>query len=328
MKKKSAPKNSVKDFAPLPVPEPLLRHHSEVLRTLMKQWNEANKIPPVLLVTGPSGIGKTTICVWLAQWLLCERRTHEPCGDCAACQRALHQNWIDFTWIQPESTDEGKTGTLKIHQFEELKTSQGFGAHSGGYRVILIQNAETLTAQAANSLLKLLEEPPQNWIFLLTAADSTLLLPTLVSRCQRLRLKPIPDSVLKELLDLSEVPRDRVAACVQAAQGSWGRAVRLAQNETWEKQAVVESFIRQPEVHLEPLLNWGSASDANLGFLIDLLELKIAETLQKTSDAPHDRREFWIQRGLETAEARTKISLPLNRKVLVQGILMPWLSLR
>ena len=114
------------------------------------------------------------------------------------CQRALKGSWVDFTEIRPEDEEEGRPGSLKIDQFRKLKESQGFGAHEGGYRIFLIPDADRMTPQAANSVLKILEEPPKGWIFFLTASDPTLVLPTVLSRCQSLKLRPFDPDTLKQ----------------------------------------------------------------------------------------------------------------------------------
>ena len=101
-----------------------------------------------------------------------------PCGECNSCRRAIQGNWVDFTEVLPEDSGDGSssssTGTLKVDQFREIKRKLGFGAHEGAYRIVLIPNADRMTVQAANSVLKLLEEPPPGWLFFLTASDPTL----------------------------------------------------------------------------------------------------------------------------------------------------------
>src|SRR5690606_25392027 len=117
----------------LPVPEPLIRHHSSTLLPPMRQWLEQSRVPPVLLMTGLPGVGKRSVAYYLSQWLHCEnsgfssnRQLMEsapevpenpaPCRRCPSCQRAEKGTWVDFTEISSTS-DEGESGTLKIEQF-------------------------------------------------------------------------------------------------------------------------------------------------------------------------------------------------------------------
>ncbi len=397
----------------LPVAPAMVRHHLETLTRPMLQWAETGRVPPVLLLTGPSGTGKREIAYFLAQWLLCEKVgfgkrlgrgsaassespaeednqdslfggpslfgdaseetkeaptssapsasesapekfevPFEPCGKCLSCQKALQGTWVDFTEIAPDE-DEGST-SLKIDQFRQLKATMGFGAFDGAFRITLIRGADRMTSQAANSLLKLLEEPPPGWIFFMTAADSSLILPTLLSRSQTIRLRPFTRDELRELLRATDLPIERHALCADLAQGSWGRAVELAQADTWERRASVFRFLERPTAELNALVDWAAQEPANFTFLLDQLELICSDLVQSTLTeagrpydflnadgkmalASHSRevikrlgsreaaRDFWIERARRVFRARIESMAPLNRKILIQDILIPFL---
>lgn len=393
---------------PLPVPELLLHYHGSTLFSAFRQWAAQEHVPPVLLLTGPAGIGKREIAFTIAQWILCEKspfgkpaadensanfdlfggtsaesaenhRTEQPtehqadhqaeqntagiltrpCGECASCRRALHGNWVDFREIASEDEDGG---TLKIDQFRDLRAQAGFGAHEGSYRIFLITHAERMTPQAANSMLKLLEEPPRGWMFLLTAADASLLLPTLVSRCQRLRLKPLPEATVRQLLLDSGVRGDRATVCARLAHGSLAKARALAEEETWEQRKNLFRFLDGPSEHLSGWVDWAAADNAHFNLLLDQLEQALEDLLRFTlwpqvgatnadafdwsntdgakSLADHARRasqalgslegarEFWLGRAERLARVRQESQAPLNRKILLQDLLTPWLEIR
>lgn len=348
---------------PLPLPEALIAHHSPVLRGPLQEWKARGQVSPALLITGPEGIGRRAIAYILAQWIFCtenglrgarslpsnETERWKPCGSCAHCRKGLRGQWVDFTEIVPE---EGASETLKIDQFRALKTSVGMGAHESPFRIFLIPNAEKMTHQAANSLLKLLEEPPPSWIFLLTAADPTLLLPTIVSRCQQLRLRPLSPSVLRELMQSSSVPKDRLEICAQIAQGSLSRALYLASDEAWEKRKAVFSLLTDPASTIGALVDWGSSDTSHLSLLIDQLEQATtdlirwslapssyswmnhdlrqqlethARLLSKKRGGVEQARQFWIEQAQRLAKTRQEAMAPLNRKILLQSLLLPWL---
>lgn len=319
----------------------------------MQQWAELGRLPPVLLVTGPSGIGKRAVVQYLSQWILCERTGFQsaapdqqdglfgggeatatrqiapataPCGECNACLKAIKGSWVDFTEIAAEDEDGG---TLKIDQFRRLKATQGFGAFDGAYRIVFIRDADRMTPQAANSLLKILEEPPPGWLFFLTAADASLLLPTLVSRCQRLRLRPLPSETLHELLKLTNAPVDRQALCAELAQGSWARAQSLADPDIWDQRAVIQRFIEKPQAELNALVDWASQEDSRFQFLLDQLELacesELRELLGRQSGTDDRRARLAILRSERLFRARLESLAPLNRKLLLQDILIGWL---
>jgi DNA polymerase III delta prime subunit len=391
----------------LPVPEPVIRHHSASIASAMREWAAQKRVPPVLLLTGTAGCGKRSLSYWLAQWIFCERNGFGkgeeaqatapgeegqedpftvsmfgeapaaaeaptpapsasaspdpggPCGQCAACMRALHGNWVDFTEVLPEGADGTETtGTLKVDQFREIKQKLGFGAHEGAYRVVLIPNADRMTMQAANSVLKLLEEPPRGWIFFLTASDPTLVLPTILSRCQQLRLRPFQPDALEELLALAGVSPDRARICAELAQGSWAKALGLANEEMWEHRQALFGFLKEPASQLSALVDWASQEPRHFDLLVDQLEQATCELIRwsvspatanpegyhwanadgRTALVHHAKsavkrqgsvaraRDLWIERSLRLARARQEALAPLNRKLLVQDLLLPWLE--
>lgn len=283
-----------------------------------------------------------------------------PCGECSACQRALNGNWVDFSEILPDDADPetGGGGSLKVDQFRKIKSTLGFGAHEGAYRIVLIPNADRMTVQAANSVLKLLEEPPPGWIFFLTASDPTLVLPTILSRCQALRVRPFPAPVIRELLAQAGVDPERAAICAELAQGSWAKALALAGPEAWDHRDAIFLFLREPSAQLTALVDWASGAPAHFDLLLDQLEQLSSELIRWTvspdaarpenypwinvdgriSLSSHAKavtnrlgglaaaREFWIGRANRIAELRQQSLAPLNRKILLQDLLLPWLN--
>lgn len=332
-----------KNLSLLPLPKEVLQHHSSSLLPLLKTW--AERVTPVLLITGPVGVGKREIAHHLAQWLFCEKNL--PCGKCGPCLRMKAGENVDFQEISPEISDTGRVGSLKTEQFRFLKETQGHSGFQSQYRVILIDSAERMTPAAANSLLKLLEEPPRNWVFLLTASDASLILPTLASRCQRLRLKPFPQDALLQLLEADQVPVERRSFCAELSQGSWKRALSLAQDEVWEKRATLLQFTAQPMTYLEKVTDWAVQDADSFAFVIDQLEqityslirltLEVQEKLPRALQEAYEKgiqthgseegaREFWLDCADRLSLARERISLPLNRKLLAQNTLGPWLG--
>jgi hypothetical protein len=371
----------------LPVPKAALDHHLKTLKPSMEEWLGSGKLPPVLLLTGLSGVGKRSIGYFLAQWIFCENvgltsspeeapedtgfffgdepkkeaapapaseKRIEPCGECLQCKRALSGSWVDFTEITSDEEDESANSSLKIDQFRKLKESAGFAAREGGHKIILIPNADRMTPQAANSVLKILEEPPRGWIFFLTASDPTLLLPTVLSRCQQLKLRPMPLETVQELLSDAGILGEKQKVAASLSQGSWGRALSLATEDTLEHRQMLFDFLERPQGALNLLVDWAAQTPEKLGLLFDQLELICldlvrfsvsedqnykwnntdgATALKNHADSLHRKlgsmenvRAFWIARSERIAIARREALAPLNRKLLIQDILMPWLE--
>ena len=367
-------------LAKLPISPHLLAHHSPTVLNAMNQWKSQSRVPPVLLMTGLKGVGKRELVYHIAQWLLCEKnglhlalpdeeqetslfgdmpttpaqassQSPEPCQECGACKRAVSGNWINFKEITPHEDDaDAKNPALKIEQFRELKKSMGFGAYEGGYKITLIPEAERLTVQSANSLLKLLEEPPPGWVFFLTASDPSLLLPTIVSRCQVLRVKPFSEKALLDILNESEIPKDRHAVCARLAQGSLGKALALGENELWSKRVTFFRFLEKPSSELNGLMDWAVLETENFDLLLDQLEQLSADLIGWSMGSPlintdgkksleiHAKavtlklgsmagaRAFWTERATRLFQIRKEALAPLNRKLLLQDILIPFLE--
>lgn len=353
-------------YLPSALPEVFLQHHGKSLFPRMNEWQARNTIPPVLLLTGQPGIGKRSSAYFLSQWILCENRLQNfrpegtpfgdlesslgdpvatldfcsrsqqdplqnfrPCGDCLSCRKILSGHSVDLTEILSDADNplDHTSGTLKTDQFRKLKTSAGFGAEEESYKIIVIPNTDRMTPQAANSVLKLLEEPPIGWIFLLTANDPTLLLATLVSRCQIIRLKPFTAEQLQELLTSSGVDSKRLKICAEIAQGSWRRALDFASDEIWEQRKLVLRFFKDPPSVLQVLMDWASQEPSHFGILLDLLEQGTADLIRRSIQTESSAaRLFWMDRAEDIALARQQYLSPVNRKLLIQNLLLPWLG--
>ncbi|UGA36395.1 DNA polymerase III subunit delta' [Chromobacterium haemolyticum] len=155
------------------------------------------------MFTGAAGIGKLEFAEHLAQSLLCERPQagHRPCGECEACRWYLHGTHPDFRRLSPlgDEDEEGKEGAegkkvsrklpvIKIEAVREVIDFAHLSAHRAGRRIVLVEPAESLNPAAANALLKILEEPPAEVLFLLVAHAPQRLLPTIRSRCRQFPL--------------------------------------------------------------------------------------------------------------------------------------------
>lgn len=202
--------------------------HREVRRDLATAV-ASGRLPQVILLTGPTGVGKQRLALWLAQRLLCTESADEPCGRCVPCRRVLDLAHPDVHWLvpipRPKAGDSDKqveeaAESLEAAMAERRKSGawaspDGMSSHGiasarwlqrkatmkaaeAGWRVFIIGRAERLVPQesspeAANALLKLLEEPPARALFVLTTAEPGLVLPTIRSRAVPLRLGRLAD---------------------------------------------------------------------------------------------------------------------------------------
>src|SRR5437588_6147366 len=143
-------------------------------------------LPPSLSFAGPEGVGKYTAAIALARALNCEKAGKDACGACAACRRIARGVHADVLVLAP-----GETGSIKVDQVREAIDRSAYRPFEGRRRVVIVDQADALIPEAQNALLKTLEEPPAASVFVLVTARPDVLLPTVRSRCQRLRFAPL-----------------------------------------------------------------------------------------------------------------------------------------
>ena len=207
---------------------------------LIRKELEGGRFPHATLIQGGAGTGKKTLARLLAQGLVC-RGEHPPCGSCAECRLAAAGEHPNLTILQAgmpiaPGLKKDRT-TIPVDDIRELVRICGEHTLSGGRRVALIYGAEDMTPQAQNALLKTLEEPPENTCFLLTTEHPDALLTTVISRCQRISLHPWTERQIAEILIRRGTDRQRAEAAARVAEGSIGRAIADAEDESyWKKR--------------------------------------------------------------------------------------------
>ena len=204
----------------------------ETAKKFLRQVLASRKIPHAYLFTGISGIGKTTTAMAFAMALNCrEPMDHAACGECPTCRQFLGGNFPDFLSIYPEGRNIG------IEQIKAFNRSLSFAPVSGGYRVSVIHQAEAMSEEAANSYLKTLEEPPLGNILILKTVEPLDLLPTIVSRCQKVPFKPLSTRDIQEgLMNKTNLDPETAFILAGLSSGSMGRALSMAESDFLEKR--------------------------------------------------------------------------------------------
>lgn len=188
--------------------------------SLLDYGLKTDAIAHAYLLVGPRHVGKGTLAINLAQALNCEG-PEPPCGQCRSCQRIRESKHADVTSIGLDSRAE-----IGIDDIRGLQRSANLPPYEGKCKVFIIDEAEYLSTEAANALLKILEEPPPRVVWLLLAAEEERLLPTVISRCQRLELKPVPSERVQEVLVNSyNVDADKAKLLTQLCHGRLGWAL-------------------------------------------------------------------------------------------------------
>ena len=172
------------------------------------------------LISGAKGLGKSTFAKVLACTLFCEAEEGRPCGTCAACQSVWQEQNPDVMRVSPEGSKQ--IGVEKIREVTDVISQYAFGQ---GYRVVVVEPAERMTPQAQNCLLKSLEEPAAQVVFLLIAHELTALLGTIASRCARVKLSPWTDEMLTTALQRLGYGETEIMQALPVAGGNMGQAL-------------------------------------------------------------------------------------------------------
>ena len=165
----------------------LLPWHKPLMEQLQTTWAQG-RLPHALLLHGTEGLGKRALAIWLARALLCDtkRRTLAPCEHCGSCQLTRAGSHPDLLIVEPEEDKQ----QISVDQVREACAALTMTSYRGGYKVAIVDPAHQMTAAAANSLLKTLEEPSANTLLILLSARPGALLATIRSRCSKLGLRP------------------------------------------------------------------------------------------------------------------------------------------
>jgi DNA polymerase III subunit delta' len=323
-----------------------------------KLWQEGGLNHHALLIQGRNGIGKRDFAYALAQSLLCENldtKTHQACGTCEACHWFSQGNHPDFRLVEPASlqeesaeadSDDSKTSDkpdkkassqIAIGQIRELEDFVSISTHRDGYRVIMLNPAEAMNANAANAILKMLEEPPANTRFLLVTSEPRRLLPTVISRCRRVEMAMPEKKVSQQWLAEQGIEQadsllaqsgDAPLAALKLADGEYQAGRRewlqgLAQGKSTPFMMLAEGQQKQPLV--QPV-NWMQT------WCYDLLAIKSGAQARYNVDYTDAltklAQNLSTQKLLEwenlLKSAKRFATHPLNARLFLEQLLMSY----
>src|SRR5512139_3624059 len=196
---------------------------------LLREHVARQSLRHAYLITGPQGVGRRTLALRLSQAINCLQPPGpgELCGTCRACTLIGRMQHPDLAVVQAAQSG----GTLKVDQIRELQSSLSLAPYEAQYRMAVLLRFEEAHVSAQNAFLKTLEEPPPRVILLLTAESPERLLPTVVSRCEVIRLRPLPvEEVNMGLQERWGLPQDQALLLAHLSGGRPGYALRLLQS--------------------------------------------------------------------------------------------------
>lgn len=306
----------------------------------------SGRLPQALLLTGPQGVGKQRLALWLAQLLQCEAPGQEPCGECRSCRLALSLQHPDVHWFVPvELNRKGADGDKQVDLVAEALGEEmaarraqplylppsGLASHPiaavrlllrrlaltpamGKRKVFIVGDAERLIAQrgsedAANALLKALEEPPADTVLILTAADTNALLPTILSRVVLVRVAQNADSVVTVFARqmLPNAPQAQLAQRATAAEGCIGKLFATEERRAGQGDQVGR-FLQDP---------WP--------FALSQMPFQARGGFTEMLDALAGRLRVEAKSGGDTEKLVEAIALVMDARELAQGNVNPQL---
>jgi DNA polymerase III subunit delta' len=294
----------------------------------------AGRMPHALLIHEAPGAGGEWLALWAARLVLCEHPHKAPCGECRACRRVLARAHPDLMFLGLE--EESKQ--IRIEQVRELSAELSLTSHGGGYKVAIVSPADALNRFAANALLKTLEEPPARTMLVLVVTQPSRLPATVLSRCQRLRVRapqraqslawlasargpgewgPALDTLGEApLLVAAEDPAELAAVGAEVRQGLeallGGGADVVAMAEQWARAEV--------GLRLRCIENWLTDRIRRAeGEGLFMTEVRAAPYLSAGRPVLNIRDLFGLVE--EARELRATLDVPLNRGLALEALL-------
>jgi DNA polymerase III subunit delta' len=248
------------------VPFRTIAGHSRLL-SLLARVIARDSMPPAVLMAGPAGVGKRLTAIAIAQAVNClqpqssSEFERDACGECASCRRIARGVHPDVIVVEP-----GETGAIKIEQLRDVIDRSQYRPFEGRRRVVIINEADAAGADAQSALLKTLEEPPSASLFILISSIPDALLPTVLSRCPRLRFGPLTAAEVARVLkqDHGYSESDARAAAADA-DGSIGRALESQSGDLTEARDAAQRILQETARTDDPVRRINLARDLTEG---------------------------------------------------------------
>ncbi|WP_284642817.1 DNA polymerase III subunit delta' [Paenibacillus silviterrae] len=311
----------------------------ERVKRILQNSLRADKVSHAYIFTGPAGTGRQAMALAFAQAIYCKVLPDDACGECLDCRKVEHGNHPDLHTVMPDGA------SIKIDQIRELQKQFSYRASASGVKMYIIHEAEKMTVQAANSLLKFLEEPTSQIVAILITENGNALLPTIRSRAQWISFLPMNRSQMTQQLLEEGLPPALVKVAVHMAAGPAAARERIQTNGFAEVRNLViqltrESFTRLPTALLtaQQKLTKGALAEELTAFM-DMLILWLKDMVQlhlgnREALVYADQAEWmapqaltyplehWIACLEQTIDTQKKLRFHANPQLMLETILM------
>ena len=317
-----------------------IKGQAQAIKILQKEI-ATSSISGAYLFTGPAGVGKALTALTFAKALNCKKEGTDSCEECSSCRKIEHHNHPDVRIVEPEN------GSIKIEQIRDLKRQISYKSYEGRRKVWIIKEADKFGLAAANSILKILEEPPPQTVLILTSQAKEALLPTILSRCQVIRFFPLPLQEIEGII-AQQLPQgsNEIHILAKLAQGRVEEALHLAKETNILK--VREELLNalRKNMNLEEIFKltarWSNYKEEELQRIFDMLLFWFRDILilgqggrewlindDKVEELTREKNKYSVKQIktiMETIEkARYYIKSNVNQKLVLEAL---WLKLK
>jgi DNA polymerase-3 subunit delta' len=317
-----------------------IKGQSQAIKILKREITTSS-ISGAYLFTGPTGVGKTLTALTFAKALNCKKEKMDSCDECSSCRKIEHHNHPDVRIIAPEND------SIKIEQIRNLKREISYKLYEGRKKVWVIEEADKFGLAAANSILKILEEPPPQAVIILISQTKEGLLPTILSRCEVIRFFPLPLQEIEKII-AQQLPQDsdKIHILAKLARGRVKEALHLTKKEnTLEIREELLNALRK-NMNLEEIFKlaaqWANYKGKELQRFFDMLLFWFRDILilgqggekwlinyDKVEELAREKDRYSIKeikKIMETIEkARYYLKSNVNQKLVLESL---WLNLK
>lgn len=254
---------------------------NEMVKDHFKKAIANHKISHAYILTGEAGMGRKSIANAFAMTLLCEKGGSEPCMSCHSCKQVMSGNHPDLIYVTHE-----KPGSIGVDDVrEQINDTIMIRPYSSYYKIYIVDEAEKMTVQAQNALLKTIEEPPAYAVIILITTNQEAFLPTILSRCVQMKLKPLKDFTIKNYLTQNlHIAEKDADICAAFARGNLGKAIHLALSdefrELFQKVMVLVKNVGTMDISmLLDCIREMKEQNFDIGEVLDLMQLWYRDVL-------------------------------------------------
>ena len=254
---------------------------NDMIKEHFQKAIENRKVSHAYILTGEAGIGRKSFANAFSMALLCEKGGKEPCMVCHSCKQVLSGNHPDLIYVKHEKPNSIGVDDIR----EQINDTIMIRPYSSYYKIYIVDEAEKMTVQAQNALLKTIEEPPSYAVIILIITNQEAFLPTILSRCVQLKLKPLKDFTVKSyLVEHLNVGEKDAEICAAFARGNLGKAIYLASSDEFKElyykvMAMVKNVESMDIVDLMERIREIKELNFEISEVLDMLQLWYRDVL-------------------------------------------------